>query len=306
MNNNSPTVTVVIPTYNQADYLREALRSVINQSFTNWCAFVVNNFSTDHTKQVVDEINDARITIVDFRNEGIIAASRNIGIQQATSTYVAFLDSDDWWMPTKLARCVSELAKGYDLVCHSEEWRSANSSRVVHYGPASRAEYQALLLGGNCLSTSAVVGRTNMFQRMGGFSTAPEFVTAEDYELWLRLARESFRFSFLAEVLGAFRIHSASASSSIQRNSDAEQAVVEYHLATAPFVSPRTRRRRLALSHYGTARGFYRAGSPRQALREFRRSIRLAPLFPRAYAGTCLALLDFLWNLRSHQAPHHD
>ncbi len=306
MNNNSPTVTVVIPTYNQADYLREALRSVINQSFTNWCVIVVNNFSTDHTKQVVDEINDARITIVDFRNEGIIAASRNIGIQRATSTYVAFLDSDDWWMPTKLDRCASELDKGYDLVCHSEEWRSANGSRVVHYGPASRADYRALLLGGNCLSTSAVVGRTDMFQRMGGFSTRPEFVTAEDYELWLRLAREAFRFSFIPEVLGVFRIHGASASSSIQRNGDAEQAVVAHHFATAPFITPQIRRRRLALSHYGAARGFYRAGSPRQALQEFHRSIRLSPLFPRAYAGICLTLLSSLRNLRSHQAPHHD
>ena len=306
MGTESPPVTVVIPAYNQADYLREALRSVINQSFTNWCAIVVNNFSTDHTKQVVDEINDVRITMVDFRNEGIIAASRNIGIQRATSTYVAFLDSDDWWMPTKLDRCVSELAKGYDLVCHAEEWRSANSSRVVHYGPASRADYRELLLGGNCLSTSAVVGRTNMFQTIGGFSTAPEFVTAEDYELWLRLAREHFRFSFLAEVLGVFRIHGASASSSIQRNSDAERAVVEQHLASAPFVSPRIRRRRLALSHYGAARGFHRAGNAQQALQEFRRSIKLAPLFTRAYAGTCLALLGSLRNLQSHQAPHHD
>ena len=290
MNNNSPTVTVVIPTYNQADYLREALRSVINQSFTNWCAIVVNNFSTDHTKQVIDEINDARITIVDFRNEGIIAASRNIGIQRATSTYVAFLDSDDWWMPTKLDRCVSELAKGCDLVCHSEEWRSANSSRIVHYGPASRADYRALLLGGNCLSTSAVIGRTDMFQRMGGFSTAPEFVTAEDYELWLRLARENFRFSFVAEVLGAFRIHSASASSSIQRNSDAEQAVVAHHSATAPFITPRIRRRRLALSHYGAARSYQRTGDHQNAWRALSQAFRASPFRVRLYAALLVSL----------------
>ena len=290
MNNNSPTVTVVIPTYNQADYLREALRSVINQSFTNWCAIVVNNFSTDHTRRVVAEYNDARITLVDFRNEGIIAASRNIGIQRATSTYIAFLDSDDWWMPTKLARCVSELAKGYDLVCHSEEWRSANSSRVVHYGPASRAEYRALLLGGNCLSTSAVVGRTDMFQKMGGFSTSPEFVTAEDYELWLRLTREEFRFSFIREVLGVFRIHDASASSSIKRNSDAERAVVEHHLATAPFVSPQIRRRRLALSHYGAARSYQRVGDHQNAWRALSRAFRASPFRVRLYAALLISL----------------
>jgi teichuronic acid biosynthesis glycosyltransferase TuaG len=290
VNDDSPTVTVVIPTFNQADYLREALHSVVNQSFPNWHAVVVNNFSTDHTRNVVAEYNDTRLTVVDFHNEGIIAASRNVGIQQATSSYVAFLDSDDWWMPEKLARCVDELAKGYDLVCHSEEWRSTNSSRVVHYGPASRTAYRALLLGGNCLSTSAVVGRTDMFQTIGGFSTSPEFVTAEDYELWLRLTREEFQFSFIREVLGVFRIHDASASSSIKRNSDAERAVVEHHLATAPFVSPQIRRRRLALSHYGAARSFQRTGDHQNAWRALSLAFRASPFRVRLYAALLISL----------------
>jgi teichuronic acid biosynthesis glycosyltransferase TuaG len=306
MSSHPPLVTVVIPTYNQADFLREALQSVVNQDFADWQAVVVNNHSSDHTKDVVAEIADPRIQIIDFNNEGVIAASRNLALLQATSLFVAFLDSDDWWHPTKLSRCVAALQTGSDLVCHSEEWRSSTSSRVVHYGPAYRTSYQELLLGGNCVSTSAVVGRTKLFQELGGFSTDPRFVTAEDYELWLRLAQSRAEFVFLNEVLGVFRIHSLSASASVDRNSRAEMAVVAHHLASAPFTSPAVQRRRLARSEYGAARAFHRSRDYNRALHWFWRSIRNAPFSARAYAGTGLAVLGALRALITRRTASHD
>ena len=306
MSSHPPLVTIVIPTYNQADFLREALQSVVNQDLADWQAVVVNNHSSDHTKDVVAEIADSRIRIIDFNNEGVISASCNLALLQAVSPFVAFLDSDDWWHPTKLSRCVAALQTGSDIVCHSEEWRSATSSRVVHYGPAHRTSYQELLLGGNCVSTSAVVGRTKLFQELGGFSTDPRFVTAEDYELWLRLAQSHAEFVFLNEVLGVFRIHSLSASSSVDRNSRAEMAVVAYHLASAPFASPAVQRRRLARSEYGAARAFHRSRDYNRALRWFWRSIRNAPFSARAYAGTGLAVLGALRALITRRTTPHD
>jgi len=290
----SPVITVVIPTYNQADFLREALDSVVKQDIQEWEAVVVNNDSSDHTREVIASFDDPRIRVLDFTNDGVIAASRNLALMQATSPYVAFLDSDDWWHPTKLSRCVATLQGGSDIVCHSEEWRSAKRSRVVHYGPAQRTEYRELLLRGNCVSTSAVVGRTKIFQELGGFSTDPRFVTAEDYEFWLRLARVRARFVFVKEVLGVFRIHSLSASSSVERNSAAEMAVVAHHLVSAPFASPRLMRRRLALSHYSTARSFHAGGNFRQALRSFVLSVQGSPWSARTYAGLGLSVLGAL------------
>ena len=306
MSSHQSLVTIVIPTYNQADFLREALHSVISQDLADWQAVVVNNHSTDHTKDVVAEIADPRIQIIDFKNEGVIAASRTLALMQATSPFVAFLDSDDWWHPTKLSRCVAALQAGSDLVCHSEEWRSATSSRVVHYGPAYRASYQELLLGGNCVSTSAVVGCTKLFQKLGGFSTDPRFVTAEDYELWLRLTQSRAEFVFLNEVLGVFRIHSLSASSSVERNSRAEMAVVAHHLASARFASPAIQRRRLARSEYGAARAFHRSRDYNRALQWFWRSIRNAPFSARTYAGTGMAVLGALRALVTRRTTPHD
>ena len=90
-------VEVVIPTYNQAEYLREALLSVIAQDYSEWHATVVNNNSTDHTREVVRDLGESRIEIVDFSNNGVIAASRNLAIRRTAAEFVAFLDSDDWW-----------------------------------------------------------------------------------------------------------------------------------------------------------------------------------------------------------------
>ena len=291
--NSSALVEVVIPTYNQADFLRVALQSVIAQDHKNWVATVVNNLSSDHTHNVVREFADSRIRIVDFANHGVIAASRNLAIRESRADFIAFLDSDDWWRPTKLGTCLDRLDDGVDLVCHAEEWRSEHSSRVVRYGPQHRMEYEAMLLGGNCLSTSAIVGRTQMFQQLGGFSERPDFVTAEDYDLWLRVAKSGHRIALIDDVLGTFRIHAASASSSIARNSAAEMAVVREHLK-ASGLSARTQRRRLGLSHYSAARAYQKSGDRASARREFALAWRRAPLFPRVYAGMLTLTLDSL------------
>ena len=80
-----PTVSVIIPTYNHAKYLSGALQSVINQSFTNWEAVIINNYSDDDTVEIVTKFNEPRFTLFNFRNEGVIAASRNEGLRHASS-----------------------------------------------------------------------------------------------------------------------------------------------------------------------------------------------------------------------------
>lgn len=284
-------VDVVIPTYNQAVYLKTALGSLQSQQFDGWRALVIDNFSTDETAQVVSSFNDPRIGYVQFANHGIIAASRNVGIRAAAGEFIAFLDSDDWWMPQKLSRCVDLLQQQYDLVCHAEEWRNGPKTRVVQYGPHSRATYRSLLIRGNRLSTSAVVGRTAMFRDVGGFSEDESFVTAEDYELWMRLARAGYSFHFINETLGVYRMHSESASSSTQRHLLAELSVVNSHFRdeSIPFA---LRRHRRALAHYTAARAEQRAGRTRLAVHQFLEAWRQSPLQFRIYPAMILLLLS--------------
>lgn len=137
-------VTVVIPTYNHAEFLKRALDSVVAQTYKDWEAIVVNNFSTDNTIVIVESFNDERIRLINFRNNGIIAASRNRGIEAARGKYVAFLDSDDIWYPEKLQVCLDQAETGAQLICHGELWvNTDNSRREVMYDPPNGPNIRA-------------------------------------------------------------------------------------------------------------------------------------------------------------------
>lgn len=279
-------VSVVIPTFNQADYLSEALACVSRQTYPSWEAIIVNNNSTDHTISVVESFRDHRLRLINFANGGIIAKSRNLAIKASCGEFIAFLDSDDLWEDEKLTLCIDALSRGADLVCHAERWFGGGSpDRIVKYGPSRRATYEALLTKGNCISTSATVVRHDVIDALNGFRDRPEFVTTEDYDLWLRIAQHGYRIDFVEGMLGSFRRHSSSASSSTFRHLDAELAVLADHFESAPPNLRRHERRRKAFAYYSAARGFSRGTDILRALRMFGIAIRLRPGSIRTWAG---------------------
>jgi glycosyltransferase involved in cell wall biosynthesis len=289
-----PLVSIVIPTYNHARFLTLALESVRAQSYSNWEALVINNYSEDDTTEVVQRFVDARIQLVNFRNHGVIAASRNEGIRRAKGMYVAFLDSDDKWYPEKLARSIARLEQGCDLVCHGEVWtQNGRADRPMVYGPQARAQYRSLLYRGNCISTSATVMRKSVLDQLGGFAEDPAFITAEDYELWLRIANMTTRLDFLPEMLGEYRIHDGNMSKAVLRNMQAELAVLDKHFAMESghdIEAQLRRRKRRALAYYGAARGFQASADYPAALDMFWRSFVTAPFILRLYAATGITL----------------
>lgn len=227
-------VSVVIPTYNQAHFLKEALGCIVQQSWQHWEVIVINNFSTDGTTAVVSSFSDARIRCIDFRNQGVIAASRNLGIKESKGDFVAFLDSDDTWELRKLELCVNKLNEGYDLVCHGEYHFVDGSPRrrPVNYGPVERTRYARLLAKGNCLSTSAIVVRRELLEKIEAFDIDPQINTAEDYDLWLRISARGAKIAIIDDMLGSYRIHPRSASASVVKNAKATLAVVLRHMAS--------------------------------------------------------------------------
>lgn len=289
----TPRLSIIIPTYNHAHFLRAALDSIRAQTFGDWEAVVINNFSEDDTVAVVESYDDPRIRLVNFDNHGIIAAARNYGLSLIQAPLVAFLDSDDFWYPEKLQCCIHKLAQGYDLVCHAEVWVGPGERRrTVRYGPEARATYESLLLDGNCISTSAVVVRREWLERVGRFSVQQEFVTAEDYELWLKLARDGARIGFVDEVLGEYMIHEANQSRVALRNMHAVIAVFEHHrTALEEHISVRRFYRREAAILYSGARGLQDSGQYRQAWPHFFKAVLRYPWVPRFYVAMLLNAL---------------
>jgi glycosyltransferase involved in cell wall biosynthesis len=275
--------------------LQRALATVIEQTYQNWNAIVVNNFSTDNTLDVVAKFNDPRIHCVNFRNNGVIGASRNEGIKLATGEYVAFLDSDDTWFPTKIEKCVASLENGSDLVCHAEFWiDESGKSRLVAYGPSEAATHHNLIYKGNRISTSATMVRATLLKEVNGFDVSPELISTEDYDLWIRLAAKSSKFAFIDEPLGEYHRHDNNVSANIEKHLMAELALLAKHFsANTRYENVIARRRRTALAYYGAGRSLHRTSKHFLALKKYAHSLIIWPISLRLYAAVVLSLMGF-------------
>jgi glycosyltransferase involved in cell wall biosynthesis len=175
---------------------------------------VINNYSEDNTLEVIGGFPDLRIRCENFRNDGIIAASRNRGIRLSRGEFVAFLDSDDLWYPAKLSTCLRAMGEGVDAVYHgiriTEEGIPAG--QLVPSPPEGDLLRTLLLQGRPLIATSSVIIRKCCLAEVGGFSEDREIVSAEDYDLWLRLPRQGTRFLPLGEILGEYRVHRGNAA----------------------------------------------------------------------------------------------
>lgn len=292
-------VSIVMPTYNHADYIGKALDSVIAQSYKNWECIVVNNHSVDNTVEIVESYRDPRIRLFNFSNHGVIAASRNYGIRQAAGELVAFLDSDDIWYSDKLSECLLKIGEGYDLVCHGEKWTSRRSTRDVYYGPGRRATAGMLLFQGNCISTSAVVVSRKYLIRLDGFCEHADMVTAEDYDLWLRLAEAGVRIGFINKLLGEYNIHGDNLSGSVIRNMQAVMQVVKTGYSRIPNKHILYRLlmiRRIAIVYYSGARGLSDTARFSAAWPYYFKAWLHWPFYLRLYAGMLLNLLRYRVN----------
>jgi glycosyltransferase involved in cell wall biosynthesis len=298
-----PLFSVVIPTYNQADFLRIALRSVLDQTCQDFEVILVNNFSEDHTLDVIQEVGDSRIRSINFRNNGVIGASRNVGIKASEGRYVAFLDSDDAWYSNKLAKVAEVISAepNIGLVCHDQDmFRYGEKSIVARTGPRegySGSIYNYLLLQSNCISTSSAVVERNQLAEVGFFSEDPDVVTLEDYDLWLRLSQEC-SFHFIHEVLGLYNYHSEGASANVELHLRNFLNVLGRHAEQSPSSDlpgfHKAIRGRYAGAFYGAARQYHRSGSSKRALGYYARALRTEPFQPRVYAALTLLGIDLL------------
>jgi glycosyltransferase involved in cell wall biosynthesis len=200
-------VSVVIPTYNRANDLLRAVQSVLRQSYGNWEAVVVDNHSVDDTDAVLADLGDDRIRVLKCRNGGIIAKSRNLGIRSSRGTIVAFLDSDDWWVSTKLQSLMEHFESGADVVYHSmfivrNKWLVPTG--IDRARRTTVPVFSNLLRHGNALRTSGVAVRHKLLEQVGAMDEDPTLVGAEDFDYWLRLAQNTDRFVMLRKPLGHY------------------------------------------------------------------------------------------------------
>jgi glycosyltransferase involved in cell wall biosynthesis len=184
---NNKFISVVIPTYNRVSFLKDAIGSVLSQSYRDFELIVVDDGSTDETPELLLSYGK-KIKVITKANKGPSAA-RNRGIKAAKGKWIAFLDSDDVWKPDKLEKQVQFIKDNPDIkICQTEEIWIRNGKRV---NPRKKHEMHSGWIYEQCLplcivSPSSVMIHRDVFEKVGFFDeTMP---ACEDYDLWLRIA----------------------------------------------------------------------------------------------------------------------
>jgi glycosyltransferase involved in cell wall biosynthesis len=209
-----PLISVVITTYNCEKYIEETLNSAINQLYKNLEIIVVDDGSTDNTKDVISKYQhiDQRISFYIIEHAGRPSVPRNYGIQKAKGEFIAFLDGDDIWIANKIETQIKKLIESPGSVLIYS--MSVTFGDVNIFSPffevlplinRSSLTREELIKNGNCIPTSTVIVRTDRIKSIGGFDEDPK-LKIEDYDLWIRLGKLG-TFCFLPRIKTYYRIH---------------------------------------------------------------------------------------------------
>jgi glycosyltransferase involved in cell wall biosynthesis len=204
-----PRVTVVIPVYNREKYVGIAVDSILSQTFSDFELLVIDDGSIDRSIDIVRSYSDPRIRLVCNINNLGVAATRNNGIQLARGEYLAFLDSDDWAYPERLAKQTAFLDNHpeYAAVGSWSEWMSEDGVPLgrIKRKPTSPEEIAAWRLFQQGIENSTSMARTVVLR---AYRHREEFDVSEDFDLWARIAA-NHKLATLPEVLVRRRMHAS-------------------------------------------------------------------------------------------------
>ena len=206
-----PLVTVSMPAFNSERYIAEAIESILAQTYQNFELIIVDDGSTDRTREIIDSFQDPRIVkVYSDRNRGLIT-TRNRIAQLAKGKYLALLDADDRAYPDRLEQQVAFLEANYADLCGADHWTlnqvtgQIKSSKQRH----SNADIHALLSVCSPVCNPAMMGRIEIFRQ---FPYKASYLHAEDYCLWTEIALAGYRFANLKKKLITYRLHSTQTS----------------------------------------------------------------------------------------------
>ncbi|OGS71119.1 MAG: hypothetical protein A3F91_08330 [Flavobacteria bacterium RIFCSPLOWO2_12_FULL_35_11] len=195
-------VSVVIPTYNRVKTIARAINSVLNQTYKKLEILVVDDGSTDNTEKIVRNFKDDRIKYIRHPYNKGGGAARNTGIRASMGEYIAFLDSDDEWLPEKIEKQLNVFHKSNDSLGvvytgfqHVDEYGQINKQVI----PKERGNLSLKILEWNCIGTaSTILVRSIYLKRINGFDET--FPSCQDWDLYIRLSKICL-FEFVAELL---------------------------------------------------------------------------------------------------------
>lgn len=225
---NNILFSIVIPTYNRAATIKRCLESVVNQTYQNWEAIVVDNFSEDSTEEIVNSFNDNRIKYYKNHNYGIIAVSRNYALDRVTGDWICFLDSDDSWDSKKLEQLLL-YTHDFDLIYHDYETNvSCNSlffkRNKIHFYTIKEPDIAYVLKRGDPISTSCSAVSSSFLSSIR-FDEGKALYAIEDYDFFLQLILRKPRIKHLKKCL-TYYDETTGISHNLSKQIDRNRAII--------------------------------------------------------------------------------
>lgn len=274
----SPTVSVIIPTYNYGSFIGEAIESVLAQTFPVSEIIVVDDGSSDNTEEVVGKFGN-KVKYIKQKNGGV-GLARNTGVKHSTGEFIAFLDADDIWLPHKLERQIQ-------LVQNDEEIGLVTTGlREFDASGKTVGEYQNGQNGWcaeNILLSEPVVGppstfllKRGVFEKVNGFDETKDMHPAEDWEFCYRVARE-FKLAYLPELLVEYRYHGNNAHLQIPKFERAMLLAYEKTFRNNTVEMQKLKSRSYGILHRVLAGSYFRVRNYRQFIKHSLKSFWLYP-----------------------------
>lgn len=268
-------VSVIIPTYNRAHIVTEAIESVLAQTYQSYEIIVVDDGSTDNTAEVLKKYGN-KIKYYYQDNKGVSAA-RNRGIREANGDFIAFLDSDDLWKSDKIEKQVIVFQENQDLglVYSYAEFLTVSTGKIQIKPRVICSNLRDLVEKDAILPTPTVMIRKKCLADIGLFAeTIPGI---EDFDLWFRIA-EKYTFSFIPAVLAKARYFGPNLSSESDKMSHGYLIIYNKIISKYQRIfDVRYMKERLAVQHYSLGRSFIKSNNYKQSLQHIAESVKLYP-----------------------------
>lgn len=230
-----PKVTVLMSVYNGEKYLREAIDSILNQTFGDFEFLIIDNGSMDGTAAILRDYRDDRIKPISNKNKLSLAESLNKGLALARGQYTARMDADDISLPERLEKQAKFLDANPAICVVGSWWKNIDkNNKVIGLMRVPARDYECAFMmfakGENPVGHPCVMYRTAKIKESGGYD--PEYKNAEDVELWFRLNVRGFQIANIPETMILYRLHGGQMSA-------ASRAAAYHHRALSKFLSGR-------------------------------------------------------------------
>lgn len=287
-----PLVSIITPTFNRADFIEQAVNSVLAQTYPEFELLIVDDGSTDNTREKLAAVlEDSRVSYFYQENQGQSVA-RNLALEHAKGEYICFLDSDNYWPENKLALQVDlfgqnpevDIVYGDNIII-DEQGQEINRKNMKRYS----GYIAKWMVKDNCVSMNTAMARRKCFDEMGGMSGLRR--VADDYGLWLKFSSR-YQFFYIPEYLAYYRVMPDQISSDKNRRFEANWSIIsDFRKRYPDALTQEEFDAGFAAFHIRKARYLASQGNKKDALREMKQAFKLRPWARNSWRNLAAVLL---------------